>query len=191
MSHNLRFAKSFNAGGALAANSIAKVGANDYGVLPAAAATDKLLGITTEIPATSGERVDVALLGVADLKLGGTVTRGDLITSDASSNGVTSAPAAGVNHRIVGVAQVSGVSGDLIPVLLSGTSLQGQGATIMARREIDDALTALLRAWLLHSDANSDAPVPMLPEHKLAQLPPIIHFTQLRKAHQVPYASTR
>jgi hypothetical protein len=125
MSNNQLFSKSFNAGGALAANTIVKAGANDYDVLQAAAATDAILGVTTELAANTGERVDVVLLGIADVKLGGTVTRGALITSDASGNGVAAVPGVGVNNRIVGIAVIAGVVGDIVPVLLNQISLQG------------------------------------------------------------------
>jgi hypothetical protein len=126
MANNL-LTKSYNAGGAINANSIVKAGANDYDVLQAAGATatEKLLGVTTEIAATSGERVDVILGGIADVKLGGTVARGDPVTADASGNGVAAAPATGTNNRIVGIALISGVSGDIIPVLLAQSMLQG------------------------------------------------------------------
>lgn len=117
--------KSYTAEAAISANRIVKVGAADYGVLAAAAVSDKLLGISTEIDAASGERVDVIHEGIADLKLGGTVARGDFLTSDASGQGVTAAPAAGTNNQIIGKALVSGVSGDVIPVLISLSMLQG------------------------------------------------------------------
>ena len=117
--------KSYTAEGAIAANRIVKVGANDYGVLQGAAATDKLIGVTTEIDAASGERVDVVLEGIADLKIGGAVARGDLVTSDATGQGVTAAPAAGANNRIIGVALISGANGDIIPVKIAPSSLQG------------------------------------------------------------------
>lgn len=117
--------KSYTAEAAISANRIVKVGAADYGVLTAAAVSDKLLGITTEIDAASGERVDVIHEGIADLKLGGTVARGDFLTSDASGQGVAAAPAAGTNNQIIGKALVSGVSGDVIPVLISPSMLQG------------------------------------------------------------------
>jgi hypothetical protein len=117
--------KSYTAEGAINANSIVKVGANDWGALQGAAATDSLIGITTEVAAASGERVDVIHEGIADCKLGGTVARGALVTSDASGNGVAAAPGAGTNNRIVGMAIVSGVSGDIIPVLLGVGSFQG------------------------------------------------------------------
>lgn len=117
--------KSYLAEGTITAQRIVKVGAADYGVLQAAAVGDKLIGIATEIDAASGERIDVVHEGIADLKIGGTVARGDFLTSDASGQGVTAAPSAGTNNRIVGMALVSGVSGDLIPVLLSVGSFQG------------------------------------------------------------------
>ena len=125
MANNILLTKSFNAGGALAANSIVKVGANDYDVLQAAAVSDKLLGITTEVASASGERADVIVIGIADLKINGTVARGDQLTSDASGLGVTAAPAAGTNNRIIGTALISGVAGDIIPVLVGPSMLQG------------------------------------------------------------------
>lgn len=115
MSSNNRLAKSFNAGGALAPFTIVKAGSNDYDVVQAAAATDKLLGVTTEVAATTGERADVVLVGTADVKLGGTVARGDAITSDASGNGITTVT---IGNRIIGFALISGVAGDIVPVLL-------------------------------------------------------------------------
>lgn len=125
MSNNNGLTKSYNAGGAILANSIVKCGANDYDVLQAAAAADFLLGITTEIPAVSAERVDVVQEGIADLKINGVVTRGALITSDAGGLGVVAAPGAGTNNRIIGIALISGVAGDIIPVQLSPGSVQG------------------------------------------------------------------
>lgn len=127
MSNNILFAKSFNAGGAIVANSIVKAGANDYDVLQADGSTSaaKLLGVTTEVASASGERVDVALCGVVDVKLGGTVARGDFVTSDSAGLGVSAAPSAGANARTVGIAQISGVSGDVIPVYLVQGMVQG------------------------------------------------------------------
>jgi hypothetical protein len=117
--------KNYNAAGTIAPYTIVKPGSNDYDVVAAAAATDKIIGVTTEVGAVSGEPCDVIHDGIADVKLGGTVTRGDLITSDANGNGVTAAPATGANARIVGIALVSGVAGDVIPVDIELGSMQG------------------------------------------------------------------
>jgi len=122
---NLGLSKTYNAEGAIPPFTIVKPGANDFGVLQAAAATDKLIGVTTELSANANEPVDVIHEGVANIKAGGNVTRGDLVTSDANGNAVTAAPAAGTNNRIIGIARMSGVAGDVIEVLISPGSFQG------------------------------------------------------------------
>ena len=117
--------KSYVAEAAIAGNRIVKFGAADYGVIQGAAATDLLIGVSTRLDATTGERIDVVHEGIADVKLGGTVTRGQRITSDATGQGVAAAPAAGTNNGVVGMALTSGVSGDVIPVLISVGQIQG------------------------------------------------------------------
>lgn len=116
----------FTAEGAIAAYSIVKQGAADYGVLQAGAVSDALLGVTTEIAAASGERCDViACCGTAYVKLGGAVTRGGYITTDAAGLGVTAAPAAGVNNEVVGRALQSGVADDVIEITICPCRIQG------------------------------------------------------------------
>jgi hypothetical protein len=122
---NLGLVKSYNAGGAITAYSIVKPGTNDYDVVLAAASSDKCIGITREFAAASGEPVDVIQDGIANLKLGGTVTRGDLLMSDASGFGILAAASAGTNVRVIGIALISGVSGDVIPVMIEAGSFQG------------------------------------------------------------------
>jgi hypothetical protein len=123
---NILLARNFKAEAAVAANTIVKPSATTDGqVLPAAAVSDKLFGITTDIAAATGERCDVILEGVADVLYGGTVARGDLLTSDASGRAVTAAPGAGVNNRVIGTALVSGVVGDIGQIIISTGSIQG------------------------------------------------------------------
>lgn len=117
--------KTFVAGAALNANQLVKFGVDDNTVIPAAAATDSIVGATGAIAANSGDMVDVTLIGVEEASCGGNVTRGDLVTSDANGTVVTAAPAAGSNARIVGIAMASGVAGDIIGVLLMPASMQG------------------------------------------------------------------
>ena len=69
--------------------------------------------------------MEVAHDDIADVVLGGAVTRGDLLTSDANGAAITATAAAGTNIRVIGIALVSGVAGDIIPVLLNPTSFQG------------------------------------------------------------------
>lgn len=122
---NPEFVKSYDATGTINPYRFVKFDSADYNVIQGAAATDSLIGASTDIAAASGERVDVIHGGIASIKLGGTVARGGLVTSDASGQGVAAAPASGANNRIGGMALASGVSGDIIPVLLSMGSLQG------------------------------------------------------------------
>ena len=124
--HTPGLIKSNSAGGAIAARRIVKHGATDGTATQAGASTDLLLGVTTAIGASAiGERVDVVLTGTADVEYGAVVTRGQLLTADASGKAIPAAPAAGANVRTIGVALVSGVAGDIGTALLSPGSMQG------------------------------------------------------------------
>lgn len=133
---NIVLAKNHKAEGAVPAFTIVKFGANDGGVLQAAAATDALFGVSTDIPAATGERCDVIKLGDADVIYGGTVTRGDELTSDASGRAITAtrhthtentaaayaqnaATGTATLTRIIGIANVSGVLGDIGSVAIA------------------------------------------------------------------------
>ena len=117
--------KQYIAESAVGANLIIKPGSTDDFVAQGAAATDLLMGVSGNIPAAAGERIDIAKEGILDIVFGGTVTRGQPITSDASGRAVAAAPAAGSNVRIVGFAEVSGVLGDIGGVFLSLGIMQG------------------------------------------------------------------
>ncbi len=117
--------KNFAAGGAIPAYSLVKFGADDRTVVVAAAATDAIIGVATSLPAASGERVDVIVCGLAEVVLAGNVTRGGLVTSNGSGAGVAAAPSTGANNRVVGTAFASGVSGDIVPVLVVPHQIQG------------------------------------------------------------------
>lgn len=117
--------KAYIAEAAIAAARIVKFGAADGQVLQAAAVGDKLIGVSNEIGPSINERCDIIRAGIADVTLGGAVTRGDPITSDANGKGVAAAPAAGVNNSIIGFAETSGVLDDVIPVLIAPGRIQG------------------------------------------------------------------
>jgi hypothetical protein len=94
-------------------NSIVKFSGSGQVVL-AAATGDLQIGVTDSFcNPSAGDRLDVMHLGIADVKLGGTVARGQLVTSDLNGNGVLL-----VSGISVGIALESGVAGDIIPVLL-------------------------------------------------------------------------
>ena len=103
-----------------------KFGSDDNHVVQAAAAMDLIIGATGILGASAVEdRVDVVMMGIVDMKAGGTITRGALVTADSSGQAVAAAPAAGVNNRVGGIALASAVSGDIIPVMLVQHQIQG------------------------------------------------------------------
>lgn len=112
--------KAFNAGGVVPAYTIVKPHSAAGQVVVGAAATDKLIGVSTEIASASGDRCDVFLGGIAEVIFGGTIAAGDLVTSDASGHAVATTTA---NNRVIGIALVAGVDGDIGPVLLQASNL--------------------------------------------------------------------
>jgi hypothetical protein len=117
--------KQYIAETAVTPNLIVKPGSTDDYVVLGAAAADKLMGVSGNVGGIAGERVDIIKEGIADVIAGGTITRGDPITADAAGKAVVAAPSAGTNARIIGFAEVSGVTGDVITVLLSPGVMQG------------------------------------------------------------------
>lgn len=124
--NNPQLTKSFYAQTALTKFRIVVFGStgDDY-VVPAAGVSDKLVGVTTDVDTAINARADVIADGLCDVEYGGTVTRGDKLTSDASGRAVTAAPGAGVNNHIIGIAWVSGVIGDIGSVKISQGIVQG------------------------------------------------------------------
>jgi hypothetical protein len=110
--------KSYLSGGVINIHTIVKM-SDDNTVVAAAASTDALIGVLRGVnflgttAAAVGDRVDVIQDGMADVVCGGTVTRGDKLTSDANGAAVTWS-----TGRVLGIALRSGVVGDIIPVEL-------------------------------------------------------------------------
>lgn len=117
--------RNYTADGATNPSRIAKFSTADGHVVQAAAATDALIGVFDELAHAAGERCDVIRAGATLVQYGGNVTRGDWLTSDANGNAVTAAPAAGANNGVIGRAEVSGVAGDIVPIVLAIGQIQG------------------------------------------------------------------
>jgi hypothetical protein len=118
--------KNFIADAAIPAYSLVKFGTSDKNVTGATAATDLVIGITGELPAALGERVDVTLIGIGFVVAGAATARGAKLTSDASSRAITAAPAAGSNVQVVGVGlEAAAAAGDVIRALISQSVMQG------------------------------------------------------------------
>lgn len=122
---NAGLTKNFIAGAAIPARTIVKFGADSRTVLPAAAATDNIIGVSTDVDAAIGDPCDVLLDDIGLVKAGGAITRGGLVTSDVNGNAVAAAPAVGVNNRTLGVAMEDAVLNDVFNVYLAQHSVQG------------------------------------------------------------------
>ncbi len=104
---------------------IVKRGAADGEVVLATASTEAYLGIVQET-VVAGIRCRVMKYGISEVEFGGTVTEGQRLTSDSTGRAVAAAPGAGVNASIIGVAEVSGVVGDIGECTLNlGGIMQG------------------------------------------------------------------
>lgn len=118
---NELFIKACYAGAAVLPFRIVKHGAADAFAIQGAAATDAIFGVSDSLgQTTANEPLDVIRGGIAEVIYGGTVTRGQPLTSDASGRAVAATVA---GSRIIGFAEVSGVVGDRGSVFISPGTL--------------------------------------------------------------------
>ena len=106
--------RSYQAQAAVEGNRIVDHGTVDGTAIKATGPTDKLLGAADALDKAVGEFVDLNTSPLGDVRLGGTVARGDALTSDANGKAVVTTTA---GHRIIGFADASGVVDDVIPFL--------------------------------------------------------------------------
>lgn len=109
MAHNVS-RRNYVAATAIAAFRIAAHAATDGEVALATAASAPLMGVNDSVAPEAGERVDIVKSGLADIEYGGTVAKGDPLTSDAQGRAVAASTA---GTRIIGFAEVAGVLGDI------------------------------------------------------------------------------
>ena len=108
--------KSFIAPAAIAGRLLVTFGSADHEVVAASAVSDTLLGVSEQIGSRDNDRVDVIIGGICEVSCGGNITRGDILTANASGQAVTSG--AGTD-RIAGIAMQNGVAGDVIDILIT------------------------------------------------------------------------
>lgn len=95
---------------------IAKQGTQDNQILKADSATASIIGVVCQPGEVAvGDTTDVTIMGEGEVMLGGSVSAGSSITSDANGKAVT----ASAGNRAVGMALESGVSGDVVRCLVS------------------------------------------------------------------------
>lgn len=108
--------KSLTATTAIPARTFVKYGAADGTGVPAVDGAAFIVGVSSDIDTTVGQRASVFMNGnIADIVYGGTVARGDRLTADATGRAIT---ATGAGQRTGGVAEVSGVAGDIGSVVI-------------------------------------------------------------------------
>lgn len=107
---NELFIKACYAGAAILPFRIVKHGAADAFAIQSAAAGDASFGVSDSLgAAAANDPVDIIRGGIAEVIYGGTVTRGDALTSDSQGRAVATTTG---GARIIGFAEVSGVVGD-------------------------------------------------------------------------------
>ena len=75
--------------------------------------------------AVANDRIDIVRSGISEVEYGGTIAAGDLLTADASGRAIVATAGAGTNVRVIGVAEVAGVLGDIGSLLIDPGSFQG------------------------------------------------------------------
>lgn len=107
---------------AVADGLLLKFGTTDDLGTFATAATDKIIGVSkvlgdpASVTAAVGAELEIVLSDIAEVRLGGTVVRGDAITANSVGRGIATTT---TGNRIIGFAMRSGVSGDFIPVQIA------------------------------------------------------------------------
>lgn len=89
--------------------------ANDESLILGAAATDPIIGVLQNKP-KAGAAALYRFLGTTKVIAGGTITRGDFVTSDGNGKAVTTTSS---SNATVGIALVSAVAGDIFEVQLA------------------------------------------------------------------------
>lgn len=108
---------SYLAGAAIPARTFVKFSA-DRTVVAAAAATDAIIGVTTEVACASGDFVDVIRSGFAEVIAAGAITRGTHVTSDGNGNAVACAPGTGTTAQSIGICEVTAAASDIVDILV-------------------------------------------------------------------------
>lgn len=101
----------YTAGAAVNPYRFVKHGSSDQQAIQASAATDAIIGVSDQMGAdATGDPLDVIRSDLAEVEYGGSVTRGDPLTSDSDGRAIT---ATVDGSRIAGYAETSGVVGDI------------------------------------------------------------------------------
>jgi len=105
-----RDAVNYTAQGAIGKHLLVKFGTADKAVTLATAATDKIIGCTSDIDALDTEPCDVFRHKIARVIYGAAVTKGDRLTANAAGRAI---PTVTQGDSYIGIAEITGVAGDI------------------------------------------------------------------------------
>ncbi|GAA4648285.1 hypothetical protein GCM10023116_05520 [Kistimonas scapharcae] len=108
--------KTFVADGVLIGRRLVTFGTGRMTMRQANAATDALIGVTTQIGSENHGRVDVIVSGITEVSAGASFTKGTVLTSNSEGKVVA---ATDPTHRIIGIALEDVESDDYAAVLLA------------------------------------------------------------------------
>ena len=119
--------KNLTASGAIGVRRLVAFDAAEGKVKQAAAATDKVVGVSGISGALAdGERIDVLMDRNRTIEAGGPFAQGDWLVSDAQGRVVGAAPGAGVTHYSIGQAlEPSSGAGQLVSVHINKIAIRG------------------------------------------------------------------
>jgi hypothetical protein len=132
---------------------IVEFGAADFLVTTATSAGTGGIGVSDSMGSNASNRIDVLRSGLADVMYGGTVTRGQPLTNDTQGRAV----AATGSDRVVGVAEISGASGDIGLVFLynsaPGGTLSGVTASAAELNMLDGTVASA--GWVIGTETSN------------------------------------
>lgn len=152
--------KTYTAGGTILPYRLLKFGTADTLMIQATAATDAIVGLSGQVGAVSGEPLDVTLVGVGEVTLGDTVTRGSQVTADSAGRAVTAAS----GNTVAGLVLKSGVVGDVVPMLLHAAGDSEAAPLYQADVTIATAAVLTLNATPVQLVAAPGAGLMLVPE---------------------------
>lgn len=114
------FRSNYTAQGALARYRFAKFGTADGTIAVATDDASAIIGVTHGINLADGERGDIVRGDMPLIEYGEAITRGDFITAGAAGVAMKfTKPGGGETGYYAGIAEYSGVAGDICPMMFT------------------------------------------------------------------------
>ena len=125
MSSEIGIIKTFIAAADIKARRLVKMASAAGKVQTGDSSTANVVGVSTEIGASQGNPIDIALSGIAEAQTGGIFAVGSLLVSDSEGQGVAASPSGDETARIVGLAlEASTASGEIRRILIVQSALK-------------------------------------------------------------------